>query len=159
MSRNFERALLLLVGVLAAAVGAVLLRSHLPVARSIASLEDQKRCADQAQIFFRQVQHDNDNWPGAELVQNRYDPTSGVCFVRVSSDTISSRSTNGPVTQFRDEVVDAFTGRDYAEALIYQHENSETTNTAFCYVLDGSREPKSCKTENEYLHLIDRYLP
>lgn len=53
MSRNSERALLLLVGVLAGAVGALLLKGHLLTARSIASLEEQKRCADQAQVFFK----------------------------------------------------------------------------------------------------------
>ena len=109
MSRNFERALLLLAGVLAGVFGVVLLRGGLPATRSVASLENQKRCAEQAQAFFRQVQQDDANWPDADLVQNRYDPASGVCFVRVSS-----YKTSDPVDQFRDEVADAFTGREYA---------------------------------------------
>ncbi|HLW81611.1 MAG TPA: hypothetical protein VKS20_06190 [Candidatus Acidoferrales bacterium] len=153
MSRNFERALLLLAGALSGVVGVALLRGGLlPLTQSVASLEDQKRCAEQAQAFFRQVQQDDANWPDAELVQNRYDPVSGVCFVRVSSYKASD-----PVDQFRDEVADAFTGRDYAEALIYQGEAAP--NVAFCWVLDGSGQPQSCKTSEEYLHLIDRYLP
>ena len=152
MSRNFERALLLLAGVLAGVFGVVLLRGGLPATRSVASLEDQKRCAEQAQAFFRQVQQDDANWPDADLVQNRYDPASGVCFVRVSS-----YKTSDPVDQFRDEVADAFTGREYAEALIYQ--GGAAPGVAFCWVLDGSGQPQSCKTSEEYLHLIDRYLP
>jgi hypothetical protein len=118
----------------------------------IASLEDQKRCADQAQSFFRQVQQDSTNWPDAELVQNRYDPISGVCFAHVSSYKISEQA-----DQFRDEVVDAFTGRNYAEALIYQSE--APASVAFCWVLDGSGQSHSCKTSDEYLRLITRYLP
>jgi hypothetical protein len=155
MNRNFERGLLLLLGVFIGLVVAVLSRGGLPaVSNRVASLEDQKRCADQAQAFFQKIQQDDANWPDAELVQNRYDAISGVCFVRVSSYKIYSSETPD---QFRDEVADAFTGRVYAEALIYQRETAPSV--PFCWVLDGSGQSQSCKTSEEYLRLITRYLP
>jgi hypothetical protein len=140
-------------------------------AQKHASVEQQKRCADQAQIYSR-AQHANlTNRQYAdlgELVTNHFDPVLEVCYVRTSLLMVSGLS----VKQF-DSVCDAFEGVVYAsyswDGWLNPDETKGQSNSSAlssCYVHPpkhgrvscGSNDASKAASHKEFNLLVEKYV-
>jgi len=71
----------------------------------VATLSEQKMCADQAEKMYRESSEVSDS-----TYTNHYDPTDGVCYIE-----LTTRQRLGQVFSFHLMVLDAFEGRIYGE--------------------------------------------
>jgi hypothetical protein len=114
--------------------------------RKIATLSEQKMCADQAEKSF-QDSADAKN----STYTNHYDPTVGVCYIEVTTRDQVGRSFSYGLM-----VYDAFEGRIYARYLDSSGFGSSTIQE--CSVTPRGQPEIQCRAREEFNGLVLRHF-
>jgi len=121
------------------------LAAKLDAASKAATLELQKKCADQAATVFK---GDGLNWTLHHLQHsytNHYQQRLKRCFVQIStSDGVSTSTT----------IKDAFEGKEYARFYLVKPEGRPSP----CQVMLLSGEQKTCRSKKEFEELVKVYM-
>jgi hypothetical protein len=117
-----------------------------------ASLELQKKCADQAAAEFKEWGW---NKKPSAVYTNHYQPTMNKCFIRIEDPAFEN---NTPTTSIN--VSDAFEGKVYAEYLWMNHEGKQywEVKPKICKVTLLSGEEKHCQSPEEFDELVRVYM-
>jgi len=128
-------------------------------AQKNASLDEQKKCDAQASKVYHQSRelegHHGEDASGMNGYTSHFDPATNICYVWVRWAKIDKQGGS-----FADTIEDAFEGRVYASYMWMNLEGKkfwEVTPTA-CSVKPRKQEEITCKTEEEFDRLVDKYF-
>jgi hypothetical protein len=116
----------------------------------LATLAQQKMCADQARKFVTDPDFDHSSWMG---YANHYDPKLNVCYLRVLVNV--NPFTDAKYQARATQVFDAFEGVERANLLTDMSGNIEA---GACSITLMGQEPIYCHTVDEFYVLVKRYF-
>jgi hypothetical protein len=114
----------------------------------IATLVQQKMCAEQAAKVFHESEPD-----GSWSFTNHYDASANICYLMKSRFDVNTQGTTATTTVLHD-VVDAFEGREYARfAQVIVNGDHSSSSVVECYA-----RQTECKANYKFLELVDKYF-
>jgi hypothetical protein len=120
--------------------------------RRLATLAQQKMCDEQAEKEFHKS---NPNASQYDSYTSHYDAEANVCYMMVTT----VHTDHGGIS-FSDTVSDAFEGRGYASYMWINAHGKRfwEVSPAVCTVRPRGQESITCKSEDEFNSLIDKYF-
>src|SRR6266853_5341736 len=123
------------------------------------SLDEQKKCDAQASKVYHEGRalegHHGEDSTGMNGYTSHFDPATNICYVWVRWAKIDKK---GPT--FADNISDAFEGRLYASYMWMNLEGKKSweVTPSICSVKPRKQEEITCKTEEEFVSLVDKYF-
>jgi hypothetical protein len=128
-------------------------------AQKNASLDEQKKCDAQASKVYHQGReldgHHTEDSTGMNGYTSHFDPTTNICYVWIRWAKVDKQGGS-----FADTIEDAFEGRVYANYVWMNLEGKKfwEVKPTTCSVKPRKQEEITCKTEEEFDSLVDKYF-